>query len=757
MNMPKGFIYLRDNGWYKTMDVIKMGITTFARERDNTYITGEPERGEYICLIEIPLQKMKIIDRVLKTYFKSHHIYRGGGTEFYDRQIIELLEPYLQHINIDFRVLTRDEINSINRCERIRNLPNADKVKRLLGEIDVPHIIQMYKNKRANSKNTTIIPNIHQQEVLNGITEYYRDNNIGKIIWACGLGKALLSILIIYKLGCKTVAFGVSGNYLQKQIKNEIVKLFPNTKNILFVGGEEVGDIKMTTDKHKIIKFLRDTRDTNDTKFVITTYHSSYLLCDTNIMFDIKIGDEAHHLVGLEKDELRGFRLFHKINSSKSLFMTATEKVIETTQSKNTITTYSMDDESIFGKYIDIKSVLWAIENKKITDYNILVLKNTESEVKNIISSISSISSLNNLDLADIDNELFISCYMTLKSMYKYGDLTHILLYTTTIGDADKASKYIEAILSTNIIGIPTEQVYYTSLHSKSDADFNSELAKFKNALYGIITCVNCFGEGVDIPRLNGVCVASNMRSEIRIVQYLLRPNRLDPSNPNKKAYIIIPYIEGTENNWDNDKISFANIRAIISHMRNVDKNVEQKIFVQSIVNKQVIKEDNQKDDITVKKNYNNYVLEGYGGDDGLEELNKLKIRLRYSKSLCSDFTEEQDEYYYVRSINKGLNLKSKEEYAICKDRHSNYIENAEEYFKHKGVWRDWYDFLGTDTSLFIISKTLWIDFCKNKNIKSLCDYNAKCDEYDVLPRNPSEFYIDFTNFNNELGITMRR
>jgi hypothetical protein len=37
-----------------------------------------------------------------------------------------------------------------------------------------------------------------------------------------------------------------------------------------------------------------------------------------------------------------------------------------------------MKNKEIFGKYIDIKTVHWSIENKKITDYNILVLKNTE-------------------------------------------------------------------------------------------------------------------------------------------------------------------------------------------------------------------------------------------------------------------------------------------------------------------------------------------------------------------------------------------
>ena len=65
--------------------------------------------------------------------------------------------------------------------------------------------------------------------------------------------------------------------------------------------------------------------------------------------------------------------------------MTATEKTIETRTNKEI---YSMEDETIFGKYIDVKSVHWAIENRKITDYNILVLKNTEDEVDEIVSGL---------------------------------------------------------------------------------------------------------------------------------------------------------------------------------------------------------------------------------------------------------------------------------------------------------------------------------------------------------------------------------
>jgi superfamily II DNA or RNA helicase len=737
----KGFIYLRDNNWWQKENVVKMGITTFAKDRNNTYITSEIERGEYICLIEISLDKMKILDKVLKTYFKVHNIYKGGGTEFYDRCIIDLLVPYLNDTNITFKVLTKDEMNSINRCDRIKNLPNIEIVKKLLNTINIKNIIKQYKSKRA--KKCNIIPSEHQQDVLNIIGEYFQTNNIGKLIWACGLGKALLSILIVKLLKYKAIVIGVPGNYLQLQIMNEVLKVFPNKKNILFVGSVKNNSIDITTDKNKINDFIKNTKYNNEPKFVITTYSSCNLLTDNNIIFDLKIGDEAHHLVGLEKEESKGFRIFHKINSKKTLFMTATEKVIETQSHKMTL--YSMDDESIFGKYIDVKSVHWAIENLKITDYNILVLKNTESEVKNIISSLN----LNNLNLHNINEELFISCYMTLKSMDKYNDLTHILLYTTTIDDANQASKYIETILSTNIISIPKEQIYYISLHSKSNNDFDNEVLKFKNSQFGIIACVNCFGEGVDIPRLNGVCVASNMHSEIRIVQYLLRPNRLDSNNPNKKAYIIIPYIEGPENNWNNNKNSYANVRTITSHLRNVDKNVEQKIFVHT-VNKKIIKYDENM--VYATQLYEDYIFEG-----NMEELNNLKTRLRYSKSLLSDFTEEQDEYNYIRSLNKSLQLDSKEEYAKCKDRHLNFIENAEEYFKSKCVWKDWYDFLGTDTSMFIKSKQLWIEFCKNKNIKNYEEYIINCNIYKELPKNPGDFYIDFTNFNNELGVIIRR
>lgn len=202
-----------------------------------------------------------------------------------------------------------------------------------------------------------------------------------------------------------------------------------------------------------------------------------------------------------------------------------------------------------------------------------------------------------------------------------------------------------------------------------------------------------------------------------------------------------------------NIKKSYEKVRNIVSQMRNVDETIEQKIFV-SIGNKEN-KEDKdiRQSDVELINFYDDYVCQENC------ELNKLKLRLRYSKALGSKFTEEQDEYNYVRSINFSLNIQSKKEYTDTgRNRiHCNFINSPEEYFKSKGVWDNWYDFIGVDTLKFIQSKEEWIKFCKGKNIESLTTYTNYCEEYHVLPKEPAEFYRDFTSIQNELGVKKKR
>lgn len=727
MNSKKSFVYVRENKWYKNEKVVKVGVTSFLKDRENTYITGEYEKGNYILVIEVPTNKINLIDRLTKSYFKKYNIYNGGGTEFYKNNIVEKIHEYLLKINIDCKVLTEDEIEKLDRKERLNFLVNH------LKKTNLKYLIQKF-NRNTKNIYGKIIPHKHQNEVLNKISDYYVKNNKGKINWACGLGKALLSMMIVKKLNFKNVIFGVPNRNLQNQISKEILKVFPNKDNILLIGGYDTSSFQQAKTAINIDNFLNKN---NNTKFLITTYHSCYLLVNDKFHFDLKIGDEAHHLTGINEktNSDKNFLEFHKIKSKKSLFMTATEKIKKNNKYFKEL--YSMDDEKVFGEYIDIRTVHWAIENKKITDYYLLVLKNTFKQVDDIIS---------NIKINVEDKNLFISCYMTLKSLLVRKGLSHILLYTNNTDDTQLTKYYIDELLKLDYFKVLNEDFYNEALHSKnckSSDDLKDEINNFQNHKYGVISCVFIFGEGFDLPKLNGVCVSCNMQSEIRIVQYLLRPNRLEKNNPDKKAYIIIPYIE--DNNIYSKNESYLKLLNVVSHMRNVDKNISSKIILYSQNNELIENKDENRVDVP---NQINIDLE-----ENKDDLKKLIIKLRHSKGLYTNFTEEQNEYEYIKFINSKLNISSIEEYNLSQNIHENFIENPDKYFRKKGVWKGWYDFFGLDTKNLIKTKSEWIKFCYKKNIRNSEQYKELCKKIYYLPKEPELFYPEFTNINYELGL----
>jgi predicted helicase len=747
-NELSGYIYVRSNELCQLYNCYKLGRTHNILERENNYITSEIKRGHFTHVYEIFNYNIEKCEIRLFRELKKFNIYYNAGKEYYKTDVIENIEPYFINQNIKYKKLSTDEISELTRIARDRE--DSKSIDNYISEDDdgeyyeddIFGIEEQNKEIEVNTDNSLILQNAYkyQKDVLDNIKNYYLENNNGKLIWACGLGKTLMTLFIINHMNYKSIIIGVPSTNLQKQWVHNILKMYQYKNNILLIGGDEYDNIQKATNYtiDDISNFINKNK-TNLPVFIISTYHSCNNLVDENICVEFKVGDEAHHLVGVENENNKGFRKFHKITSTKSIYLTATEKIIENNINlENKSNKYSMNDETIFGKYIDIKSVKWAIENNKITDYNVLVIKNTIDEVEHIIRT---------LKINVKDKNIFISCYMCLKSLEKYNDLTHILLYTNTVQEAEQAKKYIDDILSLNIVSIDKDKCYNNALHSnneKKNKFLDNEINKFKNMPHGIISCIYIFGEGFDMPKLNGVCIASNMKSIIRIVQYLLRPNRLENGNPLKKAYQIIPYIDN--DNWGGENnSSYENVRNIISQMRNVDETIENKINV--LTPEYNKNDDNDKQNINLI--YNNF-------NENDNELCKLKLRLRYSKSLHSNFTEEQDEYNYVRSINISLDIKSKYDYINSEDKHANYISNPDEYFKSKGVWINWYHFYGMDTKKYV-SKDELIKICKEKNVKSYEDYIKLCELYEELPKDPADFYSDFTNIKNELGLYKRR
>lgn len=676
----KGYLYVRFNELFDMYNSCKFGMCENIPNRENNYITTEVKKGYFKLVIEVNIKILVQLENEIKSYFgKLYNTYIDAGTEIFKKDIVSLIEPYLIEKNISYKILSEDEIK--NLCRKVYEIKDSFS----------PYPIQ--------------------QDVLNMIIDFYKKNQIGRIIWACGLGKALLGIFIVKVLQVNKVVIGLPSRYLQEQMINEIIKIFPKI-NILCIGTKKTfKNITFTTDKKDIKTFI----ETKTKFFIITTYTSCYLLTEYN--FDFKIGDESHHLVGNITNKEKGYLKFHNIVSSKTLFMTATEKTLDDS-------TYSMDNE-MFGKIIDKKTIYWAIENKRITDYHLMFFKNTESDIQNII---------NNLKIKIENNELFMSAFMSLKSIEKYNDLTHILIYTNTTYNSDLVKLYIDRIIETGILeDINYDNLYNKSLHCKENCCLEDEINEFKHKKYGIISCVYIFGEGFDLPKLNGVTFGENMDSYIRIIQSSLRPNRLDKENPDKIAYIMLPYTENSDN-------SFNKVKEIIRKIGNEDEKIECKMKVfTSIFNYKSKKEKTLWCELLQNE----------------EELCKIKLRLRYRKALQSGLSEEQDEFNYVQQINKHLQLKSKSDYILCYSKHQHYIPDPDKYFLE--IWISWYDFLCIDTSTFLQSKEEWKRFCKEKGVNNTESYYKVYSQYpSLLPYEPSEFYPMCGSVFSELGKSRR-
>ena len=343
-------------------------------EKNNNYkLYDEPDK--IFSIIVTDESKIKYLEKIFNYSFpflyqlNEYLVNDNGSTEFLYKNGINLFEKIIVNyfpifgLNIN-KIYNENEIDEINNTNKKRI---REKLKQDMKQL----FCELFEN--------SIIPLSHQQEVLDMIENFFENNDIGKICWSCGLGKTLLAIFIIKKLNFKINLIGVPRTFLLSQFQDDILLIFPNRENILFVGGK---DFKSTTNDNIIKLFLQ--KKTNEPKFIITTYKSCNLLL--NYKFDFKVGDEAHRLIGIDDGKVMSYNLFHKIKSKKTLFMTATEKIIDNDLSK---TCYSMDDEKNFGMMIDNKTVHWAIENKKITDYNLVLLKNSEDEINYIINKIN--------------------------------------------------------------------------------------------------------------------------------------------------------------------------------------------------------------------------------------------------------------------------------------------------------------------------------------------------------------------------------
>lgn len=646
-----GYIYLRLNNWYIQKNIVKLGETSNINDRNSTYITSEPDQGKFIKIFQV--ENSKYVEYVLKQYFYNYHYNGNGGTEFFKDCIIDCVEDTMTKLNIDYKLVTIDQTPPSKRYQNIS--PNSNNI---------------------SSLNKIPILRSYQLETYNKSIEYFKTNNKGIINWCCGLGKTLFSLYLSLQYFNNFLLIGLNSLDLIEQWEKEIKKFY--NIPILKISSNNVNNIDLI--KQWIKKYKK--------AIIITSYQSSIKLTNLNVEYDFAIFDECHHLTSnlLDNFNKRQNICILDLNIKKQLGLTATMKEIET--GVNHIDNFNI---KYFGKVIDSRSVLWAITNNYITDYNLLTPKISKEELEDMIES-------NKIKgVSENDYYLYLSSYLSLRAIDS-DNRKKILIYTNKIEDMKKIYDYIKIIHRNMFPNLYLPFIEYT------DISLNVLIKRFNSIDIGILINVYKVGEGIDIPTLDTVLFSDNMGSSIRITQSCLRPNRRDPNNKNKIANIIIPLIYEEDANFKNEdgdlKIKlFTTVMRIIEELAVSDENILNRIKSTKIIK-------NSKIPSNPKTIYNVF--------EDIEIEKQIKLR-----SIKRQLLGKKTFPYMKRMINNmggrtDLNLSLEEDYRINKQLKYG-LPDLNWTINHLNTNdKTWFELYQIDTSNYVswdIFKKTWYGF----------------------------------------------
>lgn len=690
MNKTNGYIYIRNHPSYDIYDACKMGKANNIPERDTQYATGEIKRGYFEVVFEVPIEKTGIIERLLQIEFHELNVKYDAGTEFYNKKIITLIEPYFITLGIKYRKLTKQEISDLVRCNRVR---------KIIKKINVQSLIQVLKSKRTKKEVVSYIPRNDQTIIIDKSVIHFQQYDKGMLVLMCGVGKTLISLWITQELNTKTIVIGVPNKLLLKQWEEVICVLFQSVPYLIVSGG---------IDTENIMRFLEN----NQKKcIVITTYSSAHKVYSAtqyiSFVFSMKILDEVHHLT------TNNMRLAHttkkyiqmlNIPCVKQLSLTATLKQLESMCDDGIVV--SNDNVDYFGEIIDRKCLLWAINENIICDYVIQTIITNEEQLEQQLSRFNIIE--------ENDKRLFLSAFASLKSIFD-GHSHHLLIYSNNKDNSLKLIQYIKMLLDDNYFDIP--DLYYSNYHSEMKSKDQKEIINnFEKTKFGIITCVYCLGEGWDFPLLDGVVFAENMTSNIRIVQSALRASRKNKNDTNKKTKIILPILNRDDWLENNENADLKKVREVIYQMGLEDETITQKIKVFRI--------DIEKQKPKPKEKEEREMVDEFGEYD--DELTQ-SLRLKTIKRTALATTYEK-----ARKIIADKNIKSKETYYELCERDNRLSKEPEIVFK--GQFTNWIEYLSIERVYYDL------ETCKNK-----------VGEYLLLYPEIKAHYLELSIVSNEL------
>ncbi len=389
-------------------------------------------------------------------------------------------------------------------------------------------------------------------EMLRG--HYAAGHSRATLVLPCGTGKTLVAIQEIpTSAGARTVMF-VPTLALLHQTWITLRTELPDVTLLGVCGAaaaaldddlstDRVADLlhtDLTTDPEVYAARLRDITGPTIT---LATYASSGVIAAAGITFDLVICDEAHRTAG-PADKAWAAPV-HTVAAHRRLFVTATPRTIalaSQVSDLDDVDVISMASLSDYGPHVAPIGLRQAITDGYLADYSIAVIGVTNREAMDQLNASKTTTGHRPEDAAG--QQALLNAAQT------YG-LRSVLVFHNRRADSRRWITQLEIIAAER--GIP---LYSKHIEGGSEpaerAEALTALADPGDRLTVISNC-RVLSEGVDVPALDAVMFAAPRTGGPDIVQIVGRALRPHPGGRHRKALVIVPVLDYTDDDADLD------------------------------------------------------------------------------------------------------------------------------------------------------------------------------------------------------------
>jgi len=472
----------------------------------------------------------------------------------------------------------------------------ADRFEQL--EPDFFNRLRQYLKNKCVTPPSAKMPHQTQQEAINAALLHFKDNSRGQLILPCGTGKTLVAMWIAERLGSKRIlvmvpSLSLMSQSLREWAANTALKPFRYlclcSDTTVDLGNDAPVehlyemDVPVTTDVKTVAEYLG--RDTSIATILFSTYQSSKVLSEatkrTDTAFDIAIFDEAHRTTGTKAGVWNIALDDEKVPVKHRLFMTATPRIyaphITKKAKEEDVLICSMDDAAVYGKPFYEMTFGDAIARGHITDYKIVVICVTDTEVREMIRQGGRVITD---DEHEWDAKAFAKRVALIKGINSYG-LKKVFTFHSRVNGAkaftDHKTPYgIQKVFVMISPHNNSKEIKAFHVNGTMPSGVRTGImTEFKQSDIGIMSNARCLTEGVDVPAVDTVAFIDPKKSLIDIVQATGRAMR--NAEWKNKGYIFIPVIVKEDDDPEQliESSDFKTVWQVLQAMLDQDQRLE--------------------------------------------------------------------------------------------------------------------------------------------------------------------------------------